>query len=137
MHLLMYVDNNGFLTEYFLSQWPYAKRAKTSDVDTTMTEVDRTYHDSMKPSWGPDGTLVYAAPPNAQTFGRSSRRSRERDGLIQIQKGAVVSQKRDIRFAKFSNEVSLCKRTFKQVSANQKIGFCHCPEEAPTNDRYQ
>ena len=70
-----------------------------------MTDKDRAFHDSMKPSWGPDGTLVYAAPSNAQPFGRSSRRARERDGLLTIQKGAIVSESRDVRFAKFSNEV--------------------------------
>jgi nuclear pore complex protein Nup98-Nup96 len=81
-----------------------------NDNDTSdMTEADRAFHDSMKPSWGPDGTLVYAAPPNAKPFGRSSRRSRDRDGLIHIQKGGVVSERRDIRFAKFSNEVSLLR----------------------------
>jgi nuclear pore complex protein Nup98-Nup96 len=66
---------------------------------------ERAFHDSMKPNWGPDGTLVYAAPPNSKPFGRSSRRVREQDGLLAIQKGGVVSEGRDIRFAKFSNEV--------------------------------
>jgi nuclear pore complex protein Nup98-Nup96 len=70
-----------------------------------MTDVDRAFHDSMKPSWGADGTLVYAAPSNAKPFGRSPRRSRERDGLLSIQKGGIVSESRDVRFAKFSNEV--------------------------------
>ena len=108
LRLLMYVVNNGFFTETFLSQWPYAKRSKTNDNDVSdMSEVDRAFHDSMKPSWGPDGTLVYAAPATAKPFGRSSRRSQERDGLLQFQNGGIVSQNRDIRFAKFSNEVSL------------------------------
>jgi len=71
-----------------------------------MTDVVRAFHDSMKPSWGPDGTLVYAAPPNAKSFGRSSRRTRERDGLLNVQKGGIVSESRDVCFAKFSNEVS-------------------------------
>ena len=86
-------------------QWPYAKRSKDNEQDTTMAEVDRAFHDSMKPSWGPDGTLVYAAPPASKLFGRSSRRARERDGVLSIQKGGVVSEGRDVRFAKFSNEV--------------------------------
>ena len=60
----------------------------------------------MKPSWGPDGTLVYSAPPTAKSFGRSSRRNRQRDGLLHIQKGAIVSERRDVVFAKFSNEVA-------------------------------
>ncbi len=72
-----------------------------------MTEKERSFHDSMKPSWGPDGTLVYAAPSNPQRFARSSRRARERDGLLTVAKTGVVSESRDVRFAKFSNEVSM------------------------------
>ncbi|KAG9246509.1 putative nucleoporin [Calycina marina] len=93
------VQSKGF-------EWPYSKRSKTSDNNAEMTESDRAYHDSMKPSWGPDGTLVYAAPPNPKSFGRSSRRTRDKDGLLTIQKGRIISESRDIRFAKFSNEVS-------------------------------
>jgi nuclear pore complex protein Nup98-Nup96 len=70
-----------------------------------MTQTDLTFHDSMRLGWGPDGTLVYAAPPNTRPFGRFSRRAREKNGILAIQKGAVVSENRDIRFAKFSNEV--------------------------------
>jgi nuclear pore complex protein Nup98-Nup96 len=72
-----------------------------------MSENDRAFHDSMRPSWGPDGTLVYAASSNPKPFGKSSRRARERDGLLIIHKGGVVSESRDVRFAKFSNEVRL------------------------------
>jgi nuclear pore complex protein Nup98-Nup96 len=68
--------------------------------------MDRAFHDSMKPGWGPDGTLVYAAASNVKPFGRSThRRARERDGLLTVQKGGIVSESRDVRFAKFSNEV--------------------------------
>ena len=79
-----------------------------------MTETDRAFHDSMKPSWGPDGTLVFAAPPNAKPLGRSSRRVREKDGLLSLQKVGLVSESRDVCFAKFSNEVSLkvCTSSF-------------------------
>ncbi|KAN0106399.1 Nuclear protein 96 domain containing protein [Hyaloscypha variabilis] len=88
-------------------QFPYAKRAKTGDFDTSsMNDRERAFHESMKPSWGPEGTLVYAAPPNAKPFGRSSRRARERDGILTVQKQAIVSENRDIYFAKFSNEAS-------------------------------
>jgi nuclear pore complex protein Nup98-Nup96 len=72
-----------------------------------MSENDRAFHDSMRPSWGPDGTLVYAAPSNPKPFGKSSRLARERDGLLIIHKGGVVSESRDVRLAKFSNEVRL------------------------------
>ncbi|CZS94505.1 related to Nup98-Nup96 precursor [Rhynchosporium graminicola] len=88
-------------------EWPYAKRPKTGDHDMSdMSDTDRAFHDSMKPQWGPDGTLVYAAPPNVKPFGRSSRRAREREGLLTVQKKGVVSEHRDVCFAKFSNEAS-------------------------------
>ncbi|KAF8866856.1 hypothetical protein BDZ45DRAFT_667523 [Acephala macrosclerotiorum] len=88
-------------------EWPYPKRPKTGDHDiSSMDDKERAFHDSMKPSWGPDGTLVYAAPPSAKPFGRSSRRARDRDGLLAVQKGGVVSESRDVRFAKFSNEAA-------------------------------
>ncbi|KAF4637950.1 hypothetical protein G7Y89_g131 [Cudoniella acicularis] len=88
-------------------EWPYAKKSKTGDSEMTdMTEADRAFHDSMKPNWGPDGTLVYAAPANAKPLGRSSRRNREKNGLLAVQKGCIVSEGRDICFAKFSNEAS-------------------------------
>jgi nuclear pore complex protein Nup98-Nup96 len=69
-----------------------------------MTPADRSFHNSMKPSWGPDGTLVYAAS-SPQKF-QTSRGVRERDGLLVIQKGGIVSEKRDVHFAKFSNEAA-------------------------------
>lgn len=73
-----------------------------------LTPTDREFHDSMRPSWGPDGTLVYAVATNPQQLAKHlSRNAREKDGLLTIQKGAVVSENRDVRFAKFSNEVSL------------------------------
>ena len=79
-----------------------------------MSDTDRAFHDSMKPSWGHDGTLVYAGLSNPKLLGRSSRRPRERDGLLTIQKGSVVSERRNVQFAKFSNEA----RTFPVQAKN-------------------
>jgi len=87
-------------------EWPYPKRPKPDDGETQLSDADRAFHNSMKPHWGPDGTLVYAAPANTKPFGRSSRRARARDGLLTVQNGGIVSEGRDVRFAKFSNEVS-------------------------------
>lgn len=70
-----------------------------------MSESDRNFHESMKPSWGPDGTLVYASLADSKPLGKTTRRARERNGLLAVQKKAVVSESRDVRFAKFSNEV--------------------------------
>lgn len=61
----------------------------------------------MKPTWGIDGTLIYSAAPNAKPLGRASRRTRAKEGLLVVQKHTIVSERRDIVFAKFSNEVWL------------------------------
>lgn len=71
-----------------------------------MTAADRQFHDSLKPSWGPDGTLVYSSQVDAAAFNKSSSRIRENNGLVAVQKGLIVSEGRDVRFAKISNEVS-------------------------------
>jgi nuclear pore complex protein Nup98-Nup96 len=70
---------------------------------SNMSDIDRAYHLSMRPSWGPDGTLVYSLFADAAA--KSSRRSREKNGLLETQKGVIVSEGRDVRFAKLTNEV--------------------------------
>jgi nuclear pore complex protein Nup98-Nup96 len=109
----MYVRSNEVnLLNYPVLQWQYAKKARTDDSDmSALTPSERAFHDSMRPSWGPDGTLVYGAASNPQPYAKPSRRARERDGLLTIQKGSVVSENRDIRFAKFANEVSVMRIT--------------------------
>jgi nuclear pore complex protein Nup98-Nup96 len=94
-----------------------------------MTENDHAFHDSMKPSWGPGGTLVYAVSSNAKPLTRSSRRARDKDGLLTVQKGEVVSERRDVRFAKFSNEVSSSFCIYWDNS-NYILGLCGCTQEA-------
>jgi nuclear pore complex protein Nup98-Nup96 len=69
-----------------------------------MDERERAFHDSLKPSWDANGTLVYAAPTARKAFTQTSR---DRDGLLVVQKSGIVSESRDVRFAKFSSEVSV------------------------------
>jgi len=71
-----------------------------------MSTADRTFHDqSMKPSWGADGTLIYSASPNAKAFGRSSRRAQDKEEILAVQQNSIVSARRDVVQAKFQNEV--------------------------------
>ena len=58
----------------------------------------------MRPTWGPNGTLVFAANPSEQAFGRTGR-MQEKNGLMMVLKGGVVSESQDIRITKFTNEV--------------------------------
>lgn len=67
-----------------------------------MDKIDQDFHNSLKPSWGPCGTLVYAATPSEV---KSPYKAIEQHGLI-VQTGVLVTEEKDIRFAKFSDEVS-------------------------------
>lgn len=68
-----------------------------------MDPSDKAFHDSLRPSWGPDGTLVLGTTPKVLT--RSSRRTVEKEGIMSMSRLNIVSESRDVRFAKFSNEV--------------------------------
>lgn len=100
-----------------------------------MSDADLAFHESLRPSWGPDGTLVYAAPPNTKSFGRSSHRARERNGILTTQKGVIVSENRDLRFAKFSNEV--CYPNLKlSDGTNLKLGIYRIPHKAKSHNSH-
>lgn len=74
---------------------------------SNMDDMDRAYHNSLRPSWGSDRTLVYAAEGSATDLTKSAhRRAQERDGLLVVSKMNIVSARRDIRLASFSDEVS-------------------------------
>ncbi|KAF2400747.1 hypothetical protein EJ06DRAFT_581814 [Trichodelitschia bisporula] len=40
-------------------EFPYAKRARTSVEVQTMNTMEKEFHHTTKPSWGPDGALVH------------------------------------------------------------------------------
>ena len=69
-----------------------------------MSPEEQAYHRSMRPTWGPYGTIVFATAP--RSLGRSSFRTIEKGGLLSVAKGAVSSEHREIRLGKFSNEYS-------------------------------
>ncbi|KAL2286814.1 hypothetical protein FJTKL_06363 [Diaporthe vaccinii] len=86
-------------------KWPYKRQDKTGEEDeANMDPTDKAFHDTLRPSWGPDGTLVISTTP--KTITRSSRRALEKDGIMAMGRLNIVSEHRDIRFAKFSNETS-------------------------------
>ena len=74
-----------------------------------MSETEREYHESYKPSWGPEATLLYAMPSKIKL---SRRKFTPTNAVINDLKGTFVSEDRDIRFAKFAAtpEVSVGKR---------------------------
>src|SRR6266516_2580892 len=75
-------------------------RPKTSDLDkSAMNSTERAFHNSLRPSWAPDGTLVYAMPSTLAS--RTGKKSTHKDGLILDRRGLIASESKDIRFAGF------------------------------------
>ncbi|KAI5923409.1 nuclear protein 96-domain-containing protein [Camillea tinctor] len=106
-------------------KWPYKRVTKHLD-ESDMDEKERIWHDTMRPTWGPNGTLVFAATPSASPFGRSSRIS-EKNGLMTVMKGGIVSESQDIRIAKFTNEMSA-----KAIDVHSKLAQVHLIDNVPT-----
>lgn len=80
-----------------LSQWPYSKKSKVADSND-LDEMDRQFHDTNKPRWAPDGTLVHTV---------SGSVPRMEDGFIVNVKGSAVSEHSDTRLAKFVTPVNV------------------------------
>ncbi|KAI0864589.1 nuclear protein 96-domain-containing protein [Xylaria cubensis] len=105
-------------------KWPYKRVTKHLD-ESDMDSADRTWHDTMRPTWGPGGTLIFATTPSASIFGRSGRIT-EKNGLMTLMKGGVVSETQDIRIAKFTNEMSA-----KAINNHAKLAQVHVVDGIP------
>ena len=66
--------------------------------------MEEEWRDSYKPTWGPGGSLLYAIPGKV---GNSSNKSTQADPILQNLKGTIVSEGRDIRFAKLTKTPSV------------------------------
>ncbi|KAL7622513.1 hypothetical protein AAE478_008020 [Parahypoxylon ruwenzoriense] len=106
-------------------KWPYKRLTKHLD-ESEMDEKERTWHDTMRPTWGPSGTLVFSATPSNSLFGRSGRISDE-NGLMTVLKGGIVSESQDIRIAKFTNEMSA-----KALESHTKLAQFNLVGNVPT-----
>ncbi|KAI1769389.1 nuclear protein 96-domain-containing protein [Hypoxylon sp. FL1150] len=106
-------------------KWPYKRLTKRLD-ESEMDEKERTWHDTMRPTWGPNGTLVFSATPTNPAFGRSSRIT-DKNGLMTVLKGGIVSESQDIRIAKFTNEVSA-----KAIDSHIKLAHVQLVDGVPT-----
>ena len=74
-------------------------------------EMESEWHDSYKPAWGPGETLLYAIPGKV---GSSGNKSTQTDSILEKQKGTLVSEGRDIRFAKFVRSPNVSARRSTQ-----------------------
>ncbi|KAF6240559.1 hypothetical protein HO173_001228 [Letharia columbiana] len=106
-------------------KWPYSKRSNINDdAMSNMTpeqqQMEREWRDSYKPAWGPGETLLYAIPGKV---GSSSNKSAQTDPILQKLKGSIVSEGRDIRFAKFAKTPNLVPTILAQQQARTKFSL--------------
>lgn len=59
-----------------------------------MSDQDKAFHQSFKPSWAPDGTLVYASGNDT---------TNATDGVLINVNTPVVSDGKDVHFARFAS----------------------------------
>ncbi|OGE51926.1 hypothetical protein PENARI_c011G00527 [Penicillium arizonense] len=60
-------------------EWPYNKQPKTFAGDATqMTEIDAAFHDSFKPRWGPQDSLVCGKTDMQETISEVSQTWQEK-----------------------------------------------------------
>ncbi|KAF9875976.1 nucleoporin sonb [Colletotrichum karsti] len=83
-------------------QWPYERQPKSFVDQSDMSEADRSYYNSMRPSWGPDGTLIFTT--TRAPLATASRHANA-DSLM-ITKNVIQAPGRTIQAAKFSDEAS-------------------------------
>ncbi|KAI4245015.1 MAG: hypothetical protein LQ352_006645, partial [Teloschistes flavicans] len=108
-------------------QYPYAKTLATNNDDHESSDKNaQQWHDSLKPSWGPEGTLLYAI---AGTTGPSQEAAIQTDAVMQDTTSKIVSEGRDVRFAKFVNTPSLTPDSLSlqkdrtQITLDQGVPF--------------
>ncbi|KAI1160640.1 nuclear protein 96-domain-containing protein [Nemania serpens] len=105
-------------------KWPYKRVTKNLD-ESDMDPATRTWHDTTRPTWGPGGTLIFSATPSASAFSRSGRIT-EKNGLMAVMKGGIVSETQDIRIAKFTPEMSA-----KAIHTHSKLAQIHLVNGIP------
>lgn len=64
---------------------------------------DQQWHDSFKPSWGPEATLLYASSGNE----RPSKRAATNTNNVIENMTTFVSEARDIQIARFAGTSSV------------------------------
>ncbi|KAI9758833.1 MAG: Calcium-binding component of the spindle pole body (SPB) half-bridge [Chaenotheca gracillima] len=102
---------NGF-------EWPYAKRSKSSEFDeSSMDANEQLFHKCNKPSWGSDGTLVYAVPYRMNPLSQDG-------GILVQQKHPIVTEGNDVRFAKLASRDTSFK-TLEHLKGFTELGLRH------------
>ncbi|MCJ1432977.1 Nuclear pore complex protein Nup98-Nup96 [Xylographa pallens] len=94
-------------------EWPYSKKSKTND-QPEMNDMDRNFHESYKPSWGPQSRLLYALSGKS---GGIQQVSSKHNSLVKNKYATIVSEGRDIQFSEFA----VSSDTSSQKFADQRV----------------
>ncbi|EOD51579.1 putative nucleoporin sonb protein [Neofusicoccum parvum UCRNP2] len=105
-----------------LAHWPYQKRPKTGDDLEDPNEADKAFHDTFKPTWAHDGTLTYTALGNAP---------RMQGNFIANLKSSIVSQHKDVRFAKFSTPEDIWPATIVEQASSSNTNLIDGSDDEP------
>ena len=70
-----------------------------TDDECNMEPIEREFHASQKPAWGPRTTLVYAITGKVTN---SKAKSNHTDPILNDRRSAIVSEGKDIRFAQLT-----------------------------------
>ncbi|EMC97775.1 hypothetical protein BAUCODRAFT_403519 [Baudoinia panamericana UAMH 10762] len=89
-------------------EYPYSKKPRLSTTND-QDKDDAAFHDSFKPSFAGDGTLVYSAAGSAPAV----------SGELQPSKQPVVGEHQDVRFARFAPSAELVDRAAKAIIETQ------------------
>ncbi|KAL1621746.1 hypothetical protein SLS54_005269 [Diplodia seriata] len=103
-------------------EWPYQKRPKTGDELDDPTEAEKAFHEAFKPTWTHDGTLTYTAPGNAPKM---------QGAFIANLKNSIVSEHKDVRFAKFSTPEDIWPATIVEQASPNNTNLIDGSDEEP------
>ncbi|KAM0322316.1 hypothetical protein ACHAQA_009606 [Verticillium albo-atrum] len=83
-------------------QWPYERQRKTFGDQSDLSENDLAYHKSVKPGWGPDGTLIFPSAPSSLSRTMKPTKADILSLRARVPQGAETG----VCLMKFSNESS-------------------------------
>ncbi|MCJ1391499.1 Nuclear pore complex protein Nup98-Nup96 [Xylographa bjoerkii] len=98
-------------------EWPYPKKSKRSDQQE-MTDMDRNFHESYKPSWGPQSRLLYALSGKSGGIQQIPSNSKS---LVKKKNATIVSEGRDIRIADFTVSSDMSPEKFADHRSRSEI----------------
>lgn len=83
-----------------------------------MEEEEKSYHDVLRPTWGPDEVLVAVRPLGSRQFRQSIR---DNNDILVFQRAGIQTDGQDVRLAKFATQPS--KKYLRSQDNQTKIAL--------------